>query len=132
MYGYCKEEVRCYNIMILSKYELLSSSGGRVRYQVWVGEYELLSSTVSYNCLCDTSRVPLLSQYDILQLSLQYQSCTTPVLQFSCSCSPTPVRQFSCSLFCCSLFSYVQPDQYVTLLACIVTSVLVHNLIILS
>jgi hypothetical protein len=29
----CKEEVRCYNIMILSKNELRSSSG-RIRYRV--------------------------------------------------------------------------------------------------
>jgi hypothetical protein len=109
-------------------------------------------STLSYNCHCTTNRVPLLSQYSVLHMALQYHLCSLlshnslvrcPLQSHSCSTIlpvvPLPshnsaVRVFAVLLllFYCSLFSFVREDQYFTNSACSVTSVLVHNLIILS
>jgi hypothetical protein len=75
-------------------------------------------STVRYPTI--VSAVPVVSHScPIILLFLFSHSCPT-IIMVACS-----------SLFCC----YVRPDQYVTLLACSVTcatSVLVHNLIIMS
>jgi hypothetical protein len=105
----CKEEVRCYNIMILSKNELRSSSG-RLRYRVRVRagiDYGVTAvsimscscpTTVSYICRCSTIRVPPVLS---IPLVVPFVSPRLTILLFAalfaCSLSAVlgPVRVFA-------------------------------------